>query len=103
MNPYVDGFKSCGQRLEETENTNPIMHMVSKMADPIKPNQGTHNHPTSTEVAGILIGEDDSYGGKIERDIMVEIREGGLQRIPYWHSAYMALQYLLFFLFRKLG
>ena len=36
VNPYVDGFKSYRRRLEETENTNPTMQMVIKMADPTK-------------------------------------------------------------------
>lgn len=66
VNLYVDGFKSCGQKLEETENTNPIICMVIKMVDPIKPNQDTHNHLSSIEVARIFIGENNSYSGVIE-------------------------------------
>lgn len=42
------------------------MHMVIKMANPTKLNQGTYNHLTSTEVAEIFIGEDDLYAGIIE-------------------------------------
>lgn len=67
VNPYVDGFKSCRRRLKKTENTNPTMQMVIKMADPTKQNWGTHNHPTSTEVAGILIGKDELYGNNWTR------------------------------------
>ena len=67
--------------------------------DPKRQNRGTHNHPTSTEVARVIITPTDGKKGRIERDIRVETKEGGLMTIPAWHPAYMALRYILLFPF----
>lgn len=93
VNPYVHCFKSCKQQLDE--NLDPTAKMVICQVNPTHDKKGTHNLPTSREVAIIIAGKDDSNMGFIERDIVVETCERGLQRVPYWHPAYMALRYPL--------
>ncbi|XP_017255893.1 uncharacterized protein LOC108225517 [Daucus carota subsp. sativus] len=57
---------------------------------------GRENHiSTSDEVAGIMVGTTDNTTP--DRDIIVEKKFGGLQRISYIHPKLMALQYPLLF------
>ncbi|XP_035845817.1 uncharacterized protein LOC110924923 [Helianthus annuus] len=56
----------------------------------------TYNLPTASEVAALIVG---GIGDSLEnRDIIVETKSGGLQRISELHPSYLALQYPLFFL-----
>ncbi|XP_075645519.1 uncharacterized protein LOC142616582 [Castanea sativa] len=54
-----------------------------------------YNLPTCSEIAAIIIG--DIGAENAHRDIIVELKEGGLQRINVLHPSYMALQYPLLF------
>ena len=101
INPYVEGFKNCYDRLKEDEQQYPIDTMCVRIQqlDPRRQSRGTHNRPTSTEVARVMITPDDALRGRIERDIRIETKEGGLIAIPDWHSSYMALRYPLLFPF----
>ena len=101
INPYVEGFKNCHDRLKEDEQQHPIDTMCVRIQqlDPRRQSRGTHNRPISTEVARVMITPDDALKGRIERDIRVETKEGGLMAIPDWHSSYMALRYPLLFPF----
>ncbi|XP_050279142.1 uncharacterized protein LOC126720581 [Quercus robur] len=54
-----------------------------------------YNLPTCSEIAAIIVGDigvDNAF-----RDIIVELKEGGLHRINELHPSYMALQYPLLF------
>ncbi|KAK4594131.1 hypothetical protein RGQ29_017994 [Quercus rubra] len=51
--------------------------------------------PTCSEIAAIIVG--DIGAENSHRDIIVELKEGGLQRINVLHPSYMALQYPLLF------
>ncbi|KAL4626735.1 hypothetical protein ACB092_05G119100 [Castanea dentata] len=53
------------------------------------------NLPTCSEIAAIIVG--DIGAENAHRDIIVELKEGGLQRINVLHPSYMALQYPLLF------
>ena len=101
INPYVQGFKNCYDRLKEDEEQYPIdkMSVRIQQLDPKRQSRGTHNRPTSTEVARVMITPADALKGRIERDIRVETKEGGLMSIPDWHPSYMALRYPLLFPF----
>jgi len=101
INPYVQGFKSCYDRLKEDEPQYPIntMSVRIQQLNPKRQDKGTHNRPTSTEVARVMITPNDAVRGRIERDIRVETIEGGLMSIPDWHPSYMALRYPLLFPF----
>lgn len=61
INPYINGFNLCRQRLNETEDINPTMYMIIKIAYPTKQNRDIYNYLTSTEITSILISENDSY------------------------------------------
>lgn len=101
INPYVQGFKSCYDRLKEDEPQHPIntMSVRIQQLNPKRQDKGTHNRPTSTEVARVMITPNDAVRGRIERDIRIETIEGGLMSIPDWHPSYMALRYPLLFPF----
>lgn len=101
INPYVQGFKSCYDRLKEDEERHPIeaMSVRIQQLDPRRTNRGTYNRPTTTEVARVIITPTDAARGRIDRDIRVETKEGGLMSIPDWHPSYMALRYPVLFPF----
>lgn len=75
------------------------MSVRIQQLDPKRQNRDTHNRPTSNEVARVMITPDGALKGRIERDIRVETKEGGLMSIPDWHPSYMALRYALLFPF----
>jgi hypothetical protein len=54
-----------------------------------------HNLPTCSEIAAIIVG--DIGVENAHRDVIVDYKEGGLQRINELHPSYMALQYPLLF------
>ncbi|XP_058762953.1 uncharacterized protein LOC131636353 [Vicia villosa] len=53
-----------------------------------------YNKPTVSEVAALIVGDIDSAD---KRDILIQRRNGGLQRIDEFHPAYLAYQYPLIF------
>nr|XP_043619983.1 uncharacterized protein LOC122591814 [Erigeron canadensis] len=59
-----------------------------------------YNLPTTSEVAGLIIGDIDSLE---PRDIILRKQSGGLQRISELHPSYLALQYPLIFPFAEDG
>ena len=101
INPYAQGFKNCYDRIKEDEERHPIetMSIRIQQLDPKRQNKGTHNRPTSSEVARVMITPTDGKKSRIERDIRVETKEGGLMRVPEYHPAYMALRYVLMYPF----
>ncbi|KAG6430842.1 hypothetical protein SASPL_108915 [Salvia splendens] len=55
----------------------------------------TYNIPSVSEVAMLVVGDFDHAFG--DKDIIVEIQSGNLQRISEFHPSYLALQYPLLF------
>ena len=55
-----------------------------------------YNIPRATEVAVIMVGDGQEIE-PTERDIVLQLCEGGLQRIPEIHPAYAPLHYVLMF------
>ncbi|XP_058775597.1 uncharacterized protein LOC131649864 [Vicia villosa] len=53
-----------------------------------------YNKPTVSEVAALIVGDIDSAD---KRDILIQRRNGCLQRIDEFHPAYLAYQYPLIF------
>ena len=95
INPYATAFKSCGQRIQE--DPHPMAKVHLKQNDPNR-TKGTHNKPTSDEVAAVIIMPENLEGDQpIERDILIQNIDGGLISIPYWQSCYMPLRYPLIF------
>ena len=52
-------------------------------------------------MAYIIIAPPDGAKGRIIRDIRIKVKGGGLIRVPEWYSSYMALRYILPFLYRE--
>ncbi|KAJ0566267.1 putative helitron helicase-like domain-containing protein [Helianthus annuus] len=61
----------------------------------------TYNLPTSSEVAALIVG--DIEDALDNRDVVVESKKDGLQRISELHPSYLALQYPLLFPFGEDG
>ncbi|KAL8156433.1 hypothetical protein AgCh_001501 [Apium graveolens] len=60
------------------------------------------NHITpSSEVAVLLVGENDPNIG--DRDVILRLKHGGLERISFIHPLFMALQYPILFPFAEDG
>nr|XP_043639114.1 uncharacterized protein LOC122610187 [Erigeron canadensis] len=59
-----------------------------------------YNLPTTSEVAGLIIGDIDVLD---KRDIILRTHSGGLQRISELHPSYLALQYPLLFPYAEDG
>lgn len=57
INSYAEGSKNCYQRLREDEEQHPIdtMSVRIQQLDPRRQERGTHNRPTSNEVARVMI------------------------------------------------
>ncbi|KAK2430307.1 hypothetical protein QL285_028654 [Trifolium repens] len=51
--------------------------------------------PTTTEIAGLIVGDLGQSNGR--RDIVIEHKSEGLQRIKEFHPKFMAMQYPLLF------
>ena len=66
------------------------------MQDPHQHYPQTYNRPTSDEVAIVIVSNPDEALREMgDQDIAVQYKNGQLQRIPYSHSCYMALRYVL--------
>ncbi|XP_021979413.1 uncharacterized protein LOC110875525 [Helianthus annuus] len=61
----------------------------------------TYNLPTSSEVAALIVG--DIEDALDNRDVVVDSKKDGLQRISELHPSYIALQYPLLFPFGEDG
>jgi hypothetical protein len=60
-----------------------------------------HNLPTCSGIAAIIVG--DIGVDNAHRDVIVDYKEGGLQRINELHPSYMSLQYPLLFPYGENG
>jgi len=56
---------------------------------------GQYITPTANEVIGLLVGDGAENFGS--RDVIIQKRDGTLQRINKTHPSHKALQYLLLF------
>ncbi|XP_022032333.1 uncharacterized protein LOC110933417 [Helianthus annuus] len=61
----------------------------------------TYNLPTSSEVAALIVGNIEE--ALDNRDVVIESKKDGLQRISELHPSYLALQYPLLFPFGEDG
>jgi hypothetical protein len=87
-NPFAQAFRAAGESARSNENVRLFIH-----ADHGKDIR-RYNMPTVSEVAAIMINNDDHTHG---RDIILHSLDGSLQRISEIHGAYDPLQYPLLF------
>ena len=97
LNPYAVAFKDCATRLRDMDH-DPHTRMHIHQNDPARRTRGTHNKPTSNEIASVIVAPEEGHTTK-DRDIIVETIGGSFFRVPYWHSCYFAVRYPLLFPF----
>ncbi|XP_052622519.1 uncharacterized protein LOC128127849 [Lactuca sativa] len=80
--------------VRDTFKKNPEVDMKLRLIER-REQDGTYNLPTASEVAALIIGD---ISDSIEkRDIIVQTKNGCLQRISELHPSYLPLQYPLLF------
>ncbi|XP_058732642.1 uncharacterized protein LOC131604199 [Vicia villosa] len=90
FNPHAKSFQMAKQWLNNGETQNlKLRHISNRSTD-----GRVYNQPTVSEVAALVVGDIDTAE---MRDIIMQTRGGGLQRINELHAAYMAYQYPLIF------
>ncbi|XP_058732948.1 uncharacterized protein LOC131604533 [Vicia villosa] len=90
FNPHAKSFQMAKQWLNSGETQNLKLRLISSRSTDGR----VYNQPTVSEVAALVVGDIDTAE---MRDIIMQTRGGGLQRINELHAAYMAYQYPLIF------
>ncbi|KAM3685737.1 hypothetical protein ACB098_11G143300 [Castanea mollissima] len=90
-NTLVKIFRMSRDRFFDTN----VHHLRLRLIGSRTTDGREYNLPTCSEIAAIIVG--DIGAENAHRDIIVELKEGGLQRINVMHPSYMALQYPLLF------
>src|SRR6266498_3077564 len=91
-NPYIQNFCQIRNLIQENQITEISMLIHSdRTRDPCQ-----YNVSTASDVAAIMIG--DGYDINLSnRDILLRLHNGGLQRISELHLSYDILHYILLF------
>ncbi|XP_015057654.1 uncharacterized protein LOC107003921 [Solanum pennellii] len=88
-NVLVKSFRMARDRYREQPQTEFRLRLLSERI-----NDGRqYNIPTASEVAGLIIG--DLTDANFQRDVIVEHRKNGLQRITDLHPSFMSMTYPL--------
>ena len=90
-NELVKAFRMARDRFTESEMRNVKIRLIGTR----NPNGRQYNLPTSSEVAAVIVGDFNVESSN--RDIIVENKSSGLQRISELHPSFMSLQYPLLF------
>jgi hypothetical protein len=75
-------------------NTGNVQDLKIKLISERKTDGRIYNQPTVSEVAALIVGDVD-YAE--ERDIIMHLKDGQLQRIHEFHPSYLSYQYPLLF------
>ncbi|XP_058768606.1 uncharacterized protein LOC131642370 [Vicia villosa] len=89
-NVHAKAFRMARDVLRTNSFTDLKLRLISDRSEDGR----VYNKPTVSEVAALIVGDID-YADK--RDILIQRRNGGLQRIDEFHPAYLACQYPLIF------
>ena len=91
-NPYIQRFRQV-RDIIQTNGTNNISMLIhgDRTRDPRR-----YNTPTAADVAAIMIGDGHDLNPS-NRDILLRLRDGDLQRISELHPSYDPLHYVLLF------
>ena len=92
INPYVKTFRQASDMLR----SNHFMDMKMVITNNRTTDPRHYNIPRATEVVVIMVGDGQEIE-PTERDIVLQLHEGGLQQIPEIHPAYAPLPYVLMF------
>lgn len=90
VSPLAKKFRQARDRFKDGEP--PELKIILKESR----SEGRPNHITpASEVAVFIVGEDDPNIG--DRDVILHLKRGGLERISFVHPLFMALQYPILF------
>lgn len=90
-NPFVQIYRFVRDRISFAPEQTLKLRLLGKRGKDSR----TYNLPTASEVAGLIVGDFDA--GHHDRDVVVELQSGYLQRISTLSAAYLPLQYPLLF------
>ena len=90
-NPYAQGFCSTGHMMQSLTST-----IISMLISERRSNGWQYLAPRGNEVAAIMPGQGDECTVG-HRDILINLRDGGMKRISNIHRSYMPLVYVLLF------
>lgn len=90
-NSLVKSFRQVRERVSSSNTSSLRLKLIRRReSDP-----RVFNLPTASEIAALIVGDFDIANE--ERDIVIEERDGKLQRIDELHPSYLPLQYPLLF------
>jgi hypothetical protein len=95
-NALAKTFRMARDRFKEDDYHEYTLKLISK-----REKSGTHNLPSASEVAALIVR--DPNEGSVLRDIIVDFKDMGLQRILDIHPKLMSQQYPLLFPFGEDG
>jgi hypothetical protein len=90
FNTHAKVFRMARARLLEDNTSDLKLQLISSR----QTDGRIYNKPTVSEVAALILGDVDSAE---KRDIIIQARNGHLQRIDEFHPSYLAYQYPLLF------
>ncbi|CAK8541254.1 unnamed protein product [Lathyrus sativus] len=82
-NVHAKAFRMARDLLK----TNRFLDLKLKLICDIPEDRRLYNRPTISEVVALIVGDINSASHK---DIMIQARDGNLQRIDEFHPAYLA-------------
>ena len=97
FNELVKTFRLASERIKGNEDE----HVAIRLVAPSDGDDPQYSLPSTNQLAALLIGPIDLE--KPTRDIVIDNRREGLQRICSLHPAFMSLQYPLLFPFAERG
>jgi len=90
VNPYVAVFRRARDMLRDHDEVPDLWIRI------IQAEEGRHYiRPTAVEVARLIVGDGTEHFGP--RDVILQTRDGTLQRINEHHPSYIPLHYPLLF------
>ncbi|KAL6567653.1 hypothetical protein OROGR_001321 [Orobanche gracilis] len=96
-NPIAQSFRMAADRIQQGDCSNVKLRLIGRRSKDGR----QYNLPTSSEVAAIIIGDiNPDYD---QRDIVVDEKSKGLQRINEYHPSYLAFQYPMLFTYGEDG
>lgn len=101
VNPYAQVLLNSRERLRLADRE---VHMLVTTIEPNVASRdfNRYNRPHAREVA-ILVENGSSVHERFERDIVIHLRHGGLQRVAEDHSAFLPLRFPLILPFGSQG
>lgn len=97
FNDLVKTFRLASERIKGNEDE----HVAIRLVAPSDGDGPQYSLPSTNQLAALIVGPIDLE--KPTRDIVIDNRKEGLQRISCLHPAFMSLQYPLLFPFAERG